>query len=176
MVTVGRLAKRFGLSRSTLLYYDSIGLLSPSGRSQSDYREYSDQDSERLAQICRYRGMGLSLEQIGRILDEPETELSTVLEARLAELDEEVQRLSAQKQVIAGLLDNDRVLRHSGVMTKAIWVDLLASSGFSPEDMRQWHAHFEAQAPEKHQTFLEFLGIEAPEIEAIRRAAKDASP
>jgi len=35
-----QLAGRFGLSRSTLLYYDSIGLLSPSERTASNYRLY----------------------------------------------------------------------------------------------------------------------------------------
>jgi hypothetical protein len=41
MLTIGRLAERFGLSRSTLLYYDSIELLSPSARSDANYRLYS---------------------------------------------------------------------------------------------------------------------------------------
>ena len=47
-LTVGRLAKRFGLSRSTLLYYDRLGLLCPSGRSGGDYRLYEDADAQRL--------------------------------------------------------------------------------------------------------------------------------
>ncbi len=45
MITIGRLARRFGLSRSTLLYYDSIGLLSPSTRSAKDYRLYLQSSS-----------------------------------------------------------------------------------------------------------------------------------
>ena len=44
----GELAKSAGLSRSTLLYYDRLGLLRPVGRSESNYRLYSatDADSE----------------------------------------------------------------------------------------------------------------------------------
>ncbi|MFC1747364.1 MerR family DNA-binding transcriptional regulator [Pseudomonadota bacterium] len=38
MHTIGEVSKRFSISRSTLLYYDAIGLLSPSGRSNANYR------------------------------------------------------------------------------------------------------------------------------------------
>ena len=48
MYTVSKIAQRFGLSRSTLLYYDRIGLLSPSGRSPGDYRLYDQADCDRL--------------------------------------------------------------------------------------------------------------------------------
>ncbi|EKD38479.1 MAG: transcriptional regulator, MerR family, partial [uncultured bacterium] len=54
-LTVGRLARKFGLSRSTLLYYDAIGLLSPAGHIQGEYRLYGPSEEGRLEQICRYR-------------------------------------------------------------------------------------------------------------------------
>jgi len=43
-LTVGALAGRSGLTVRTLHHYDEIGLLSPSGRSRSGYRLYSDED------------------------------------------------------------------------------------------------------------------------------------
>lgn len=49
--TVGRLVRRFGLSRSALLYYDTIGLLRPSRRARGDYRRYGPADARRLEQI-----------------------------------------------------------------------------------------------------------------------------
>ena len=71
MRTVGELARSHGLSRSTLLYYDRIGLLKPSGRTPSGYREYTDRDEERLGQICLYRRTGLSLAEIRRLQQTP---------------------------------------------------------------------------------------------------------
>lgn len=47
MVTVGVLARRFGLARSTLLYYDRLGLLRPSSRSRAGYRSYSPADERK---------------------------------------------------------------------------------------------------------------------------------
>jgi len=67
--TIGRLAKTVGLSRSTLLYYDRLGLLSPINRSEGNYRLYSAGEVERLRRICTYREMGISLKQIGELID-----------------------------------------------------------------------------------------------------------
>ena len=68
MYRITQLAREFGLSRSTLLYYDQIGLLPPSGRSEAGYRSYSLSDRERLATICSYRQAGLGIEDIRRLL------------------------------------------------------------------------------------------------------------
>jgi DNA-binding transcriptional MerR regulator len=168
MSTVGRLARKFGLSRSTLLYYDRIGLLSPAGRSPAGYRLYSEADARRLEQINTYRAAGLSLEDIRRILDAPETDLAAVLEKRLLELNQEIDDLRAQQRVIVGLLKSDRLRDQIGVMNRQTWVSLLSASGFSIEDMRRWHAAFERHAPDKHQQFLEFLCLPDDEIETIR--------
>ena len=45
---IGELAKQTGLSIRTLHYYDEIGLLSPSHRTDADHRLYSDQDIIRV--------------------------------------------------------------------------------------------------------------------------------
>ncbi|AIF49685.1 MerR family transcriptional regulator [Pelosinus sp. UFO1] len=67
--TIGRLASKFNLSRSTLRYYDSIGVLSPIKRGKGNYRIYSEEDCKRLEQIANYRQIGLSLQEIKEILD-----------------------------------------------------------------------------------------------------------
>jgi DNA-binding transcriptional MerR regulator len=67
--TVGRIASKFNLSRSTLRYYDSIGVLSPIKRGKGNYRMYSEEDCKRLEQISNYRQTGLSLQEIKEILD-----------------------------------------------------------------------------------------------------------
>ncbi|MEW6265227.1 MAG: MerR family transcriptional regulator [Thermodesulfobacteriota bacterium] len=168
MDSIGRLARKFGLSRSTLLYYDSIGLLRPSSRTKGNYRLYSEQDARRLEQIRVYRRTGLSLEEIGRVLDSPDHDLASALERRLEELDEDIKSLRRQQHVIIGLLRNNDLFARLGVMNKETWVSLLAASGFSEKDMLQWHLEFERLAPEKHQSFLEFLGLSENEIRVIR--------
>lgn len=170
--TIGRLAKRHGLSRSTLLHYDAIGLLRPSGRSGGDYRVYEAADDERLAAICRYRRAGLSLAAIRDILDGGGDGFAAILGKRLADLDAEIGELQAQRAFALRLLGRAEEFAAPGMpMDKARWVALLAASGFSEEDMRRWHAAFERSDPQGHQRFLEFLRVPGEEIAAIRAYA-----
>ena len=46
--TLGRLARQVGLARSSILHYESIGLLVPGGRSAAGYRLYGSAELERL--------------------------------------------------------------------------------------------------------------------------------
>jgi MerR family transcriptional regulator, thiopeptide resistance regulator len=167
MYTVGKLAKKFQLSRSTLLYYDSIGLFKPSSRSDGDYRLYSETDAKRLEQICMYRRAGLPLSDIRRVLDSAENSLASVLENRLEELNHDIQRLRQQQHLIIGLLKNEALFERLNVMSKETWVSLLSASGFTVDDMREWHREFERLAPEKHRKFLEFLCVPEDEIRII---------
>ncbi|MCJ2166184.1 MULTISPECIES: MerR family transcriptional regulator [unclassified Pseudodesulfovibrio] len=172
MYTVGRLAKKHGLSRSTLLYYDRIGLLRPDGHAKGEYRQYSAQDHARLTRICEYRRAGISLDDIARMLDEPAaTGMAEVLENRLTELNREMDGLREQQRLVAGLLGRSDLLNEAGVMDKATWVSLLSAAGFSEQDMRRWHVRFERSAPDKHAQFLRSLHIPDGEISAIRAMA-----
>ena len=168
MYTIGKLGKKFGLSRSTLLYYDSIGLLKPSSRTEGAYRQYSATDARRLDQICTYRRAGLALKEISKILDSPDHSLAQTLEKRLDELNEQIQRLRDQQRFILGLLKNRTLFDRIGVMNVATWRSLLSACGFTEEDMIRWHVEFERLAPEKHRQFLEFLCIPDSRIETIR--------
>lgn len=66
---IGDLSKRTGLSIRTLHYYDEIGLLSPSHRTESSYRVYGKQDIIRLQQIITLKQIGFSLEDVRSCLD-----------------------------------------------------------------------------------------------------------
>lgn len=70
-LTVKRVAELAGISIRTLHHYDEIGLLRPATVSEAGYRLYGAPDLERLQQILFYKEMGLSLEAIKAILDDP---------------------------------------------------------------------------------------------------------
>lgn len=169
MYTVGQLGKLFNLSRSALLYYDEIGLLSPSARSSSNYRLYSESDVRRMERIMTYRDAGLSLGVIEELLQADGASAPTVLERHLQKVNQEIARLRQQQHVISRLLGDTQILRKSRSMTKDQWIALLASTGLSEEGMDKWHIEFEEMSPEAHQDFLESLGIPQEEIALIRR-------
>ncbi|RXS70823.1 MerR family transcriptional regulator [Streptomyces sp. TM32] len=68
---IGEVARRSGVSARMLRHYESLGLVRPSGRTGSGYREYSGEDIQRIFHIESLRSLGLSLREIGRALDEP---------------------------------------------------------------------------------------------------------
>ncbi|OGW40133.1 MAG: MerR family transcriptional regulator [Nitrospirae bacterium GWD2_57_9] len=173
MYTIGQLAKTSALSRSTLLYYDSIGLFSPSGRSSSNYRTYTDADRARLEQICTYRRTGLSLRDIGRIMKTRGRQgLVPLLEKRLDELSREIRALRSQQHFIVKLFKNDRAISRIRVMDKGSWIKLLETAGLDEAARDKWHAEFERLAPEAHQDFLEALGIPVKEVALIRKYSR----
>jgi MerR family transcriptional regulator, thiopeptide resistance regulator len=168
MLTVSRLARRCGLSRSTLLYYESIGLMKSSSRTSGNYRCYGDKDLRRLQQICAYREAGLALADIQAILDKPETDAAAVLKRRLVQLSAEIDVLRHHQRAIVALLQAPGGFRKGKDMTKDKWVSIMKAAGFSQADMSRWHSEFERSAPEDHEEFLRYLHIPEEEIRRIR--------
>jgi len=168
MITVTQLARRCGLSRSTVLYYESVRVLKPPLRTSSNYRAYGEKDVARLEQICVYRNAGLGLSDIRAILERPESDASGILKRRMVELNAEIQALRGHQRAILKLLQHKFSFGRKKVINKEKWVAIMKASGFSEADMRKWHAEFERSAPEEHQEFLTFLHIPEKEIRSIR--------
>jgi DNA-binding transcriptional MerR regulator len=174
-MTVTKLARDAGLSRSTVLYYESIGLLRKVKRSAANYRLYGEADAGRLRQICVYRAAGLTLEDIRTLLDRPASEFASILERRLAQLGEEMERLRGQQRAIARLLQTTSTLKRRNMLTKEKWTQIMRDSGFSDDDMHRWHAQFEKAEPEEHEQFLKFLHIPETEVKTIRAQSRKYS-
>jgi len=174
MVTVSAMAKAAGLSRSTLLYYDRLGLLKPSGRSRSGYRQYSPADVERLEQICLYRQMGIPLREMKKLLEESGCAASVeILKRRLRILDREISNFRRQQRHIVELLKLKQLQKGVEMLNKDRWVEIMRAAGLGDEDMHNWHIQFEKMEPEAHQEFLVSLGIEAAEIQKIREWSRN---
>lgn len=171
MWTVTKFARRAGLSRTALLYYESIGLMRKPERSQGNYRCYGERDLKRLLEIRAYRDVGLGLADIRSILDRPVGDAAAVLQRRLMELDGEVRTLREHQAAILKLLSHGG-LRRRKMITKEKWVSIMKACGLSDEQMHRWHAEFERSAPEEHQEFLEFLHIPPAEIKGIREQSR----
>lgn len=78
--TVQKLGNLAGISTRTLRYYDEINLLKPARKSSSGYRIYGQQEVDKLQQILFYRELGLELEQIKNIVNDPVFNGSRALE------------------------------------------------------------------------------------------------
>lgn len=169
--TISALAREFGLSRSTLLYYDRIGLLSPGSRTHAGYRIYTEADRQRLERICAFRQAGLTLAEIRTALKVEGESMAVVLETRLKEIGRAIRDLRTQQQLLAGMLR--KVVTGTGPahLDKATWVAMLRAAGMDDAAMREWHIQFERRAPDAHHEFLRWLGIDEGDIRRIRQWA-----
>jgi len=168
MMTVSKLASVCGLSRTTVLYYESQGLLKPAVRSDSNYRVYGEREVERLRQIRVYRGVGMSVREIRTVLAGPQNDVASALKRRLAEVDKEIETLRGHQQAILKLLQIKSIRKKDRKMTKEKWVAVMKAAGFTEDDMHRWHREFEKSAPKDHEEFLNFLHIPEKEIVSIR--------
>ncbi len=168
MLTITQLARQCGVSRTTVMYYEQQGLLSPAYRGDNGYRWYGDKELERLKAIADYRRYGLSLVNIETLLNQTGESQTSILKAHFNQLEHEIQQLKSQQQAILALLQEPELLEQD-MVTKARWVEIMQAAGFSENDMVKWHRKFEEMEPQEHQKFLESLGIAADEIARIRK-------
>lgn len=103
MLKVGELAARAGLTVRTLHHYDSIGLLSPSARSDAGYRLYDRDDVARLQQIQALRAFGMALGDIGAYLDSPAASPLAIVERQLSSLDRQIAQAQHMREQLLRL-------------------------------------------------------------------------
>ncbi len=169
---VTELGRSFGLSRSTLLYYDRIGLLQPRGRTAADYRLYTQEDMARLEHICLFRDAGLTLEEIARIL-ECGNDHSPILEKRLQEISCEIATLKSQQKLIGGMLKTIAAGADASKLDKDLWMSLQKAAGLDQVALKRWHCEFERRAPGAHHDFLLSLGLAEKEALQVRMLTKN---
>jgi DNA-binding transcriptional MerR regulator len=167
--SISNLARVCGLSRSTLLYYDRLGLLKPSGRTGSGYRYYGDADRRRLERIGHFREAGLTLKEIRAVLSSGGKPGTRLLETRLRETTDSIVGLKNQQRLLAGMLRQVASGKRPPVVDVDLWVELLEAAGMDEASRRRWHTEFERRAPEGHQEFLLSLGIPGDQVERIQR-------
>ena len=167
LLSISQLAKRFSLSRTTILYYEKQSLLSPTYRCENNYRWYDSTAIEALKTICAYRGYGLGLEQIKVLLNNNNQVQHQILKEHFYELENEIEKLRKQQRAIVVALQEPNLLEEN-MVNKARWVKIMSEAGFSEQDMKNWHKKFEELEPEEHERFLQSLGIDDAEIARIR--------
>lgn len=113
--TVAQLARLAGVSVRTLHLYDRVNLLVPARRSEAGYRKYGEPELLRLQQILFYKEMGLSLQEIAAILDDPEFDLVKALEGHKQALQARQQQLKTMLATIDKTIFNlkqNKMLTH----------------------------------------------------------------
>ena len=106
---IGELADRVGVNTKTIRYYEHIELLPEPARGPSGYRDYTEDDVERLTFVKSAQRLGLSLAEISEILrlraraEPPCDYVLGVLDAQLADLDRRLAEMSELRRELVAL-------------------------------------------------------------------------
>jgi|SRR5581483_6585195 len=109
LYSIDQVAAQTGLTKRTLRYYEEVGLLPPTGRTEGNYRRYSDEDIHRLEHIKKLRDLlGFSLADIRAMLEVDDErgilkeayKQETEAAARIAQLDQGDELIRRQLQII----------------------------------------------------------------------------
>jgi len=98
MKTVKEIAKLTGISARTLHYYDEIGLLKPTQKSEAGYRLYDEKALETLQQILFFREFDIPLKDIKTVIQNPSFDRNQILQMQrkmLVAKKERIERLIA---------------------------------------------------------------------------------
>jgi DNA-binding transcriptional MerR regulator len=104
-LTVGQMAELAGVTVRTLHHYDGLDLLTPGTRSAAGYRLYENADCERLQEILFYRELGLGLDEIKSMLQNPEYDRAGALRDQRDPLALRRDRLQTMIGVVETALD-----------------------------------------------------------------------
>jgi MerR family copper efflux transcriptional regulator len=110
LLLIGQVTDISGIPIRTIRYYESLGLLKSSRRTEGGFRQFSLDVLTRLAFIKRAQNLGLSLEEIGNILQvydqgqAPCGEIKEKLEDKLLQIDRQIDQLLTLRSEINGLL------------------------------------------------------------------------
>jgi DNA-binding transcriptional MerR regulator len=126
LYTIEQVATRTGLTKRTLRYYEEVGLLPPTDRTEGNYRRYTETDIQRLERTKKLRDLlGFSLTDIREILEAEDErgqikvayQHETEVAAKIAQLDRADELIRSQLHVIEQKLDGLEQMRAT-LMTK----------------------------------------------------------
>ncbi len=113
---IGSVAKESGIPIKTIRYYEELGLLKLSGRTEGGFRLFDADVLARLHFIKRAQSLGLSLSEIKDFLDVhdggelPCEHIKAKLQDKLITIDEQIRQLFILRQELTGLLSGWEVI------------------------------------------------------------------
>lgn len=110
MRTVKEIADITGISARTLHYYDEIGLLVPTDKSDVGYRLYDDEALEKLQQILFFREFDIPLKEIKAVMENPALDRNQILEMQRGMLIAKKERMERLIKSIDDILKGEKTM------------------------------------------------------------------
>jgi MerR family transcriptional regulator, thiopeptide resistance regulator len=186
---VGELARLAGVSVRTLHHYEAIGLLVPSGRSDTGHRLYARAELERLVRITGLTALGLALDEVRAALDDPALSPRALIDRHL----DRARELLAEQQALCERLEQLRQRLGDGdddpdTLFETMEAMKMIEKYYTPEQLEQLAGRREElgddaiRAVEREwQELFSRLRVlldqgtppDAPEVQAVARRARE---
>lgn len=119
--TIGQLAHDAGVGIETIRYYQRIGLIAKPQRAFNGWRRYPERTLQLLHCLRLGRQLGFSLRELGELFGQSHIgaprfciAFRAAIDAKLAELDAEMERLRAHRAQLRGFAKSCREREQSG--------------------------------------------------------------
>ncbi|MFC8292248.1 MerR family transcriptional regulator [Streptomyces sp. NPDC057242] len=185
-LTVGQVSARLGVTVRALHHWDEIGLARPSLRTAAGYRLYTTGDLQRLHRVVVYRELGLGLDGIRVVLDDPTVDVPGALRAQRTRIAERIDRLQRLDAGLERMIDaHERGLTLTAEEQAAIFgpewdPDGPARARRRYGDTAQWRQYAEGAAsrtPEEWRTVADGVaGLDRALGEAMDAGVAPGSP
>ena len=134
-MTSGELAKRGGVNLESVRFYERQKLLPKPPRTASGYRVFSEEAVRRIRFIKRSQELGFTLKEVKELLalridsDTTCADVRVRAQAKIADINEKIQRLQAMKRVLKQMAD---ACPSRGPATECPILDSLNGTGGEP--------------------------------------------
>ena len=104
LLSIGKIAKRAGVSVETIRFYEREGLIEEPARKESGYRQYIEVDVKKLIFIQRAKGLGFSLKEIKGLMTlraDPKTtsrEIKQAAQSKLDDIEKKIKMLQSMRR------------------------------------------------------------------------------
>lgn len=144
MYKISQLAEKAGVSRTTLLYYEKLGIIQ-GARQANGYRSYSDKDLQQLLLLQKLQAGGLTLKECQACL---KAQINRdLLRDRLTQLDIEIEQKQKSRELLAALLGE--------------------------RSLTEWHDTLDQVAPDAHIDWLIKQGFDEKQAMRLKWLSKD---
>jgi DNA-binding transcriptional MerR regulator len=177
-VTISQAAAFVGVTVKTVRHYHKLGLVEEPERDSSGYRRYGSAELLRLVQVRTLAAAGVTLAEIGPLLDADTAGFTTALADVARQLTEQIEELTARRDMLHRLADGDRALLPDRAVTL---LERMSGLGFPTDEVaaaREGWVLAKALVPEAFDDYLTHVehALDDPRYVAlIKRGAEAAA-
>lgn len=135
---INEVVHKIGLSRKSIRYYESVGLLNPTRNRNNDYREYTEEDIKKLKVIKFLRELNVPIKDL-QLLDKGEITLQDCMQDRVNKINTEEEKYQKVKNMCIEISKSNDTIHNINIDTYFKNINQLNKDGFTMRNVKTNH-------------------------------------